>query len=196
MREQLEILKSWRIDSTWSLFLDRDGIINKKIENSYVTRWEEFEFLPDLIPALRILGTIFSKMFIVTNQRGIGKGLMTEQDLYKIHDNMLSILEQHEIHIKKIYYCPHDYEKESCNCRKPDIGMGLAAKKDFPEIDFSRSVMVGDSLSDIEFGERLGMKMCYIGNEYMIEREGLVVFYSLRDLALCIKTAIWPYHNL
>jgi len=82
---------------------------------------------------------------------------MTEKDLLDIHSNMLNILSDKNIEIDKIYYCPHDYEKGDCICRKPKIGMALQAKKDFPDIDFKKSIMVGDSISDIEFCNNAGM---------------------------------------
>jgi len=148
-----------------TLFLDRDGVINKKIENDYVRNWEQFEFLPNVIEALKILNSLFDRIIIVTNQRGIGRGLMTEKDLENIHKKMLSVLNKEGIKIDKVYYCPHDYKKETCNCRKPKIGMALLAKKDFPDIDFRDSIMVGDSLSDIEFGKKAGMKSFLIGNK-------------------------------
>jgi len=148
-----------------TLFLDRDGVINKKRENDYVRKWEQFEFLPNVIEALKILNDFFDRIIIVTNQRGIGRGLMTEKDLDDIHQKMLSFLTKEEIKIDKIYYCPHDYKKEICNCRKPDIGMALQAKNDFPDIDFKKSIMVGDSLSDIEFGKKVGIKSFLIGEK-------------------------------
>jgi len=148
-----------------TLFLDRDGVINKKIEGDYVRNWEQFEFLPNVIEALKILNTLFDRIIIVTNQRGIGRGLMTIKDLEDIHNNMMNIFVKNSIKIDKIYYCPHDYEKEICNCRKPKIGMALKAKKDFPNIDFRNSIMVGDSFSDIEFGKNAGMKSFLLGNE-------------------------------
>ena len=149
-----------------TLFLDRDGVINKKIENDYVRNWGQFELLPNVIEALKILNNLFNRIIIVTNQRGIGRGLMSEKDLEEIHKNMLSIFEKEGIKIDKIYYCPHDYEKEACNCRKPKIGMALQAKKDFPDINFKNSIMVGDSLSDVEFGRNAGMKSILIGNDF------------------------------
>ena len=121
MKEPREILKNLNIDKSWTLFLDRDGVINKKIEGDYVRNWEQFKFLPRVIESLKILSNIFGKIIIVTNQRGIGKGLMTERDLHIIHYNMITILKKENIRISKIYYCPHDYEKEVCNCRKPKI---------------------------------------------------------------------------
>ena len=148
-----------------TLFLDRDGVINKKIDNDYVRNWEQFEFLPNVIDALKILNKLFDKIIIVTNQRGIGRGLMSEDDLNNIHEKMLTVLDKEGIKIDRIYYCPHDYEKEVCNCRKPKIGMALQAKKDFPYIDFNNSIIVGDSISDMEFGKKSGMKSFLIGNK-------------------------------
>jgi histidinol-phosphate phosphatase family protein len=173
-----------KIDKNWTLFLDRDGVINKKIDGDYVRNWEQFKFLPNVIEALKILNGIFGKIIIVTNQRGIGRGLMTEKDLNKIHQNMLTIFKKNNIEIDNIYYCPHDYEKEICNCRKPKIGMALKAKEDFPEIDFKKSIMVGDSLSDIEFGNNIGMISFLIGNNPSSD------FYSLYDFAKKIKVIL------
>ena len=163
MEEQKRTLKDLNIDKKWTLFLDRDGVINKKIENDYVRNWEQFEFLPGVLEALNILSTIFGRIIIVTNQRGIGRGIMTKEDLEYIHKNMLNIFKANGIKIDAIYYCPHDYKKEKCTCRKPDIGMALQAKRDFPDIDFRKSVMVGDSISDIEFGLKLKMYTIFIG---------------------------------
>ena len=181
MRKPKEILKNLNIDKTWTLFLDRDGVINKKIEGDYVRRWEQFEFLPNVIEALKILKNFFGKIIIVTNQRGIGRGLMTVEDLEVIHANMISIFEKHNIKIDKIYYCPHDYEKEVCNCRKPNIGMALQAKKDFPQISFEKSIMIGDSISDVEFGLKLNMISFLVGSNEKSD------FKSLYDFALYLK---------
>jgi D-glycero-D-manno-heptose 1,7-bisphosphate phosphatase len=165
MRGQKKNLKDLWINKDWTLFLDRDGVINKKIENDYVRNWSQFEFIEGVIEALKILRNIFGRIIIVTNQRGIGKGFMTENDLYEIHENMLKVFELNDIHIDKIYYCPHDYEKESCDCRKPNIGLALKAKEEFPEINFRKSITVGDSLSDMEFGKSLGMLTVYINQD-------------------------------
>ncbi|MEZ0322735.1 MAG: HAD family hydrolase [Hydrogenothermaceae bacterium] len=185
MKKQKEILKDLKIDKTWTLFLDRDGVINKKLEKDYVKSFDEFEFLPGVIDALKILSSIFGKIIIVTNQRGIGRGLMSEKDLENIHLHMLNILNHHNITITKIYHCPHDYEKEECNCRKPKIGMALMAKKDFPDIDFSKSIMIGDSISDIDFGKNAGMISILIN-----ENSDMA---SLKDFALYLQASVFSY---
>ncbi len=163
MKKQKRTLKDLNIDKSWTLFLDRDGVINKKIENDYVRSWKQFEFLPGVLDALKTLSSIFGRIIIVTNQRGIGRGLMTREDLENIHKTMLDIFKKNRIKVDAIYYCPHNYENEKCHCRKPDIGMAIEAKKDFPDIDFFKSVMVGDSISDMEFGNRLNMYTVFIG---------------------------------
>ena len=152
-----------KVDSSWTLFLDRDGVINKKIENNYVKSWKEFEFICGSLEAIGNLSKKFGKIILVTNQRGIGKGIMEESDLFFIHDKMLSEIKKNHGRIDKIYFCA-DISEKSQN-RKPNIGMALMAKKDYPEIDFNKSVIIGDSESDIQFGKRLGMKTILIQNK-------------------------------
>ena len=139
-----------------TLFLDRDGVINRHRPDDYVKTWEEFEFMPCILEALATWNKQFKHIVIVTNQRGVGKGLMSEETLLAIHRRMVEEIERHGGRIDKIYYCT-DLNNDSPN-RKPNIGMALPAKADFPDIDFSKSVMVGDSESDMEFGRRVGMK--------------------------------------
>ena len=156
-------LRDLNIGKDWTLLLDRDGVINRRIEGDYVRSWEQFEFLPKVIEALKVLRSVFGRIIVVTNQRGIGRGLMTEEDLQRIHESMCKVLNSNGVYVDAIYYCPHDYEKEECNCRKPKTGLALKAKEDFPEIDFRKSVIVGDSVSDMEFGAKLGMVKVFMG---------------------------------
>ena len=149
-----------RVDRTWTLFLDRDGVINHEEVGSYITRWEDFRFYGGVLDALRIFAGKFGRIFIVTNQRGVSKGLMTVQDLKDIHCHMLGMIEAHGGRIDKIYYCI-DMESESPD-RKPNPGMGLQAKKDFPEIDFKRSLMIGNTINDMIFGKKLGAYTLFI----------------------------------
>ncbi len=149
------------IDPSWTLFLDRDGVINKKIENDYVLDWPQFEFMPGVFEAFKTFAQIFGKIIVVTNQQGIGKGLMTEAKLKGIHSNMIAEIEKHGGRVDAIYFAP--YVKESNHVdRKPNVGMALKAKKVFPEIDLKKSIIVGDSKSDMEFGHRLGMIKAFI----------------------------------
>jgi D-glycero-D-manno-heptose 1,7-bisphosphate phosphatase len=147
-----------------TVFLDRDGVINRKMpEGCYVTRWEEFEILPGVPEAIARLNRAGKRVIIVSNQRGIFLGLYTEADLLSIHARFRQILAASGAHIDGFYFCPHD--RKVCRCRKPAPGMFEAAQKDFPEIEAAKSIMVGDSHSDIEFGHRLGMPTVFIKGE-------------------------------
>jgi len=157
-------LKNLNIDKSWTLFLDRDGVINKKLENDYVKHWIEFEFLEGVIDALKSLNTRFGTIVVVTNQQGIGKGLYRTEDLELIHKNMIYEIEYLGGRIDKVYFSPY-LNSENHPTRKPGIGMALAAKNDFPGIDFSKSIIVGDSLSDMEFGRNAGMKTAFISED-------------------------------
>lgn len=150
-------LQDLQIDSRWTLFLDRDGVINRGIEHGYVKNLSEFQLIDGALEALRKLSKIFPRIIIVTNQQGVGKGVMTENDLIAIHKEMLKKITDAGGRIDKIYYCTAA-DEENSPYRKPNTGMAIQAKSDFPEIDYEKSIMVGDSLSDMEFGKRLNMK--------------------------------------
>lgn len=156
-------LKDYCIDKRWSLFLDRDGVINERIIDGYVRHWDEFQFLPGVKQSLARLSDIFGPIFIVTNQQGIGKGIMTREDLQEIHRRMVSEIEAAGGRISRVYHSPH-LAGTNHNFRKPNTGMALQARKDFSNVDLSRSVMVGDSVSDMEFGRNAGMVNVYIGD--------------------------------
>ncbi len=173
------------IDESWTLFLDRDGVINKKLENDYVKSWEEFEFLPDTLSALRFIANFFGTIVVVTNQQGIGKELMTKEDLKDIHAKMLEEIEAAGGRIDRVYYCP-DLEEEGSPCRKPEIGMALWAKRDYPDINFKKSIMVGDSASDLKFGLQLDMKTFMISSEQEAVDKSEYVVKSLLDFIMAV----------
>lgn len=156
----------WRqkIDTSWTLFLDRDGVINVRLIDDYVKNINEFEFLPGVLEAFRIFAEIFGRIIIVTNQQGVGKGLMTLQDVDSVHDYMLKEIENQKGRVDKIYVCPQ-LKSDPDNFRKPSPRMAYMAQHDFPEIDLEKSVMIGDSNSDIEFGKNAGMFTILIGDE-------------------------------
>ena len=110
-----------------TLFLDRDGIINRLRPGDYVKSWDEFEFLPGALNALTKCNAMFRRILVVTNQRGVGKGLMTRQALDEIHRRMLQTIAAHGGRIDKIYCCTGLSENDPC--RKPNIGMALQAQK-------------------------------------------------------------------
>jgi len=151
------ILADLQIDHTWTLFLDRDGVINKRMIGDYIRTWEQFEFLPGVMDAMRIFSARFGRVVVVSNQQGIGKGLMTDQELGDIHGRMTETILNSGGRIDKVYYSPH-LEEEGSFLRKPNVGMALRAQKDFPAIRMNKSLMAGDSLSDMIFGRRCKMK--------------------------------------
>ena len=157
-------------DHTWALFLDRDGVINTELPGDYVKRREEFNFEPGALEAIRILSEIFGYIYIVTNQRGVGIGVMNESDLKEIHEMMLSDIVKAGGRIDAIYYCA-DADRSSPG-RKPHPAMGLRAKSENPDIDFKRSVIAGNSLSDMEFGRSLGMNTVFIDDKKAMDGKG------------------------
>ncbi|HMH21031.1 MAG TPA: HAD family hydrolase [Puia sp.] len=144
-----------RIDTGWTLFLDRDGVLNHEKKASYVFHYGEFVFYEGVKEALSILARKFGRILVVTNQRGVGKGLMTEAALLDIHGKMVEEIGKSGGRIDSIYYC--DSLSDDHPHRKPNPGMALQAKKDYPEIDLHRAVMVGNNISDMEFGRNAGM---------------------------------------
>lgn len=155
-----EVIRS--TDQAWAaglrtVFLDRDGILNEKMpEHHYVTRWDEFRVLPGVPEALRRLNEAGLRVVVVSNQRGIAKGLFTAADLEAMHAQFQRLLEGEGARIDAFFICPH--EMGECDCRKPLPGLFEQAVALFPEITAATSVMIGDSPSDVEFGRRLGMK--------------------------------------
>jgi D-glycero-D-manno-heptose 1,7-bisphosphate phosphatase len=174
--ENMKILSG--INSDWTLFLDRDGVINKRLINDYVKNLNEFEFLPCVKEAFSKFSRIFGKIIVVTNQRGIAKNLMTIEDLLIVNDYMKRQIELSGGRIDRIYFCPHDRD-QNCGCRKPDIGLANKAKEEFSEIDFEKSIMIGDSNSDIEFGKKAGM----ITLKITTEPDEAMKIFSLKEFA-------------
>lgn len=170
------------LTSAWTLFLDRDGVINIKLPGAYVRSWEQFTFVPGATDALAKLAKKFNRIIIVTNQQGIGKGIMTQQELAAVHENMMGEIFAAGGRIDKIYHCP-DLAGSGSICRKPETGMALIARAEFPDIAFSKSVMVGDSLSDMEFGRRCGMCTVYIGrNSPKIKKNAHLIDLKFKNL--------------
>lgn len=140
-----------------TLFLDRDGTINYQNTGRYITSAENFEFLPGALNAIKILSGLFKRIIVVTNQRGIHTGELSVETLEEIHGYLIGAVAKYGGRIDKVYWCGGDY---GFPCRKPNPHMALWAQKDFPSIDFSRSVMIGDTKDDVKFGDDLGMR-CY-----------------------------------
>jgi len=150
-----------------TLFLDRDGVINVERKDDYVKNISEFVFEENACKAIAILSRIFSHIFIITNQRGVGRGIMSEERLNAIHEFMLNEIQKAGGNITKIYTC-FDANSDSVN-RKPNIGMAFKAAEDFPGIDFKNSVFIGNSRSDIQFANKLSMYSVLVGDKYDIK---------------------------
>jgi D-glycero-D-manno-heptose 1,7-bisphosphate phosphatase len=163
-----------------AIFLDRDGVINVKLpKDSYVSRTSDFELLPGVAEALSLLKRLGYLLVVITNQRGIARGFMTDEDLGQVHCFMDNLLQDSGVLLDGLYFCPHD-ECEYCDCRKPEPGMIVAACKDLG-IDPQLSFMVGDSPSDIDAGRRAGAQTVRIGPTR--DDQADFTFPSLSDFA-------------
>jgi D-glycero-alpha-D-manno-heptose 1-phosphate guanylyltransferase len=154
------VLDLKKIDKSWTLFLDRDGVINEERLGEYVLHWGEFVFSKGVLEVFKKLSDKFGRVIIISNQRGVGKGLMTEEALQTIHLEMQREVEIVNGKIDKIYYCIEKDEK--CFNRKPNPGMALQAYKDFTDIDPSKSIMVGNKPSDMKFGRAAGVFTVFV----------------------------------
>ncbi len=153
------------------VFLDRDGVINRKMpEGRYVTSTDELELCHGAAAAISRLNEAGIKVVTVTNQRGIALGLCSEEELAEIHRHLQALLAPEGAHLDAIYYCPHD--RVGCDCRKPKPGMFLQAFRDFPGCGPENSLMVGDSLSDIEAARNLGMTTVFIDGDPATQPKG------------------------
>ncbi len=154
------MLNLQEVNKEWTLFLDRDGVLNHDKVGSYIFNRNEFRFYDGVPQAMEICSRVFGDIIVVTNQRGVGKGLMSELDLMDIHNAMLQQLEAAGGRVDAIYYATSlDNAHPE---RKPHPGMALKAKADFPGINFSKAVMVGNNISDMEFARNAGMHAVFL----------------------------------
>lgn len=134
------------------VFLDRDGVINRKAaEGRYVTSWAEFDFLPGALKGLRTLGRLPRPIVVVTNQRGVARGALSELDLAEIHSRMINRIRGEGGRIDAVYHCPHE---GACDCRKPKPGLFQRAAHELG-VGLAGSVLVGDRLSDMQAAEAI-----------------------------------------
>ena len=163
------------------VFLDRDGVLNcKPARGQFVTRWEEFHLQPGVEEALAKLARSGRKLIVVTNQRGVALGLYSLADLADMHDRLQTWLAAHGARLDAIYVCPHN--NSECNCRKPLTGLFEQAFRDFPEANAGNSVMIGDSLRDIQAGRSVGMRTVLVENESRSEE--LAAAHALADVTV------------
>ncbi|MDZ4793656.1 MAG: HAD-IIIA family hydrolase [Bacteroidota bacterium] len=148
------------IDKSWTLFLDRDGVINEDKIGSYIFNPDEFVFMKGAPALFKKLTEKFGHIIVVTNQRGVGRGLMSETDLTAIHEKMIAGITKAGGKIDGIYYATSIDNEDPL--RKPNPGMAFRAKADFPAIDLARSIMVGNKHSDMMFGRNAGMYTVYM----------------------------------
>ncbi|MTI71349.1 MAG: HAD-IIIA family hydrolase [Firmicutes bacterium] len=140
-----------------AVFLDRDGVLIE--DRGYIETFKEIKIYPYTINALKKLNKYF-ELFIVTNQSGIGKNLITEKGVKKVNDYILEEFKKHNIKINQLYCCPHTKE-DDCDCRKPNpYFIHQAIKKH--NIDIEKSYVIGDHPSDVEFGLNAGAKGIYV----------------------------------
>jgi D-glycero-D-manno-heptose 1,7-bisphosphate phosphatase/D-glycero-alpha-D-manno-heptose 1-phosphate guanylyltransferase len=170
-----------------ALFLDRDGVINVQRPDDYVKSVSEFIFIDGVLDAFPIFSSLFEYIIIVSNQRGVGKGVMSIEDLNTIHRYMTAKIAENGGRINRIYVSTA--VNNHCIDRKPNTGMASQAKRDFPDIDFTKSFMVGDSISDIQFANRAGIPAVLIGNKYSPEEVSFLnICAKCKDLYTFAKT--------
>jgi D-glycero-D-manno-heptose 1,7-bisphosphate phosphatase len=166
------------------VFLDRDGVLNKKMpEGRFVTTPQELVLCPGAAWATSRLNQIGVKVILITNQRGVALGLYSEDELLAIHQRLGQLLAAEGAHLDGIYYCPH--QRESCECRKPKPGMILRAFGEFAGADVNNSLMIGDSLSDIQTGHSIGMQTVFIEGDAVTQQAG-------PEIARALATYISP----
>lgn len=140
-----------------AIFLDRDGVINKKAkEHDYIKSWDEFTLLPDVAAAIKLIHKLGYLVIVISNQRGVARGIMTTEAVNKIHEKLNRLLRQYGAKMNAFYWCGHDYE-DQCECRKPSPGLILKAAKDF-DIDLKNSWLIGDSENDRLCAEDAGAR--------------------------------------
>ncbi len=148
------------IDKTWTLFIDRDGVVNHEKKEDYILNWGEFVFYDGVKEAFQQLSKRFGKIIIISNQRGVGRNLMTEEDLLDIHQHMQGEIEAAGGRIDAIYYCTSTDNKHPD--RKPNPGMAFKAAREIAGVDLSRAIMIGNKPSDMLFGRNAGIYTVFV----------------------------------
>jgi D-glycero-D-manno-heptose 1,7-bisphosphate phosphatase len=163
------------------VFLDRDGVINRKPpEGSYIACWSDFHILPGAETAIAAFHRAGLRVIVVSNQRGIALGRYTAADVSHLHDALQQHLQSYGARIDAFYFCPHD--KGECDCRKPRPGLFLQAFRDFPGVTPQNSLLIGDSLSDIEAARNLGMRSVFIQGDPATQKPGAGKAQTLADV--------------
>jgi D-glycero-D-manno-heptose 1,7-bisphosphate phosphatase len=149
------------------VFLDRDGVINRKPpEGDYIREWSEFQFLPGIADWIRLFNALGLLVVVVTNQRCVARGLIRSEDLEEIHNNMTRELACAGARIDDVFCCPH--EEGACDCRKPKPGMVLAAQRKW-NIRLAGSLLIGDSVRDAGLAEACGLTFVRVDEGHVLE---------------------------
>jgi D-glycero-D-manno-heptose 1,7-bisphosphate phosphatase len=172
---------NWNVDKSWTLFLDRDGVINERIMGDYVTNLSEFHFRENVLNSMALLTNKFKYVFVVTNQQGVSLGKMTENQLDEIHAYMVKEVNSRGGHITHVFSAT-ELKNAHSSQRKPLPKMAFLAQELYPDIIFEKSIMVGDTDSDIQFGKNLGMKTVLILTEEKTQEIADMELISLFEL--------------
>ncbi|MFZ0632671.1 MAG: HAD family hydrolase [Acidobacteriaceae bacterium] len=173
-----------------AVFLDRDGVINRKPpEGEYISKWSDFHLLPGVQESIAELNHAGVRVIVISNQRGIALGRTTRSDVESIHARLQQHLIAAGAHIDAFYYCPHD--KDECECRKPKTGLFEQAFRDFPDVDRSASLVIGDSLSDLQAARALGLPSILIQGDPATRKPGWEQAADLADaVALSLSDVV------
>lgn len=162
------------------IFLDRDGVINRKPpEGEYISDWSRFHLLPGVERSIATLNASGRKVIVVSNQRGVALGLYSEADVRELHEKLQRHLATYSAHVDAFYFCPHD--RGQCDCRKPGTGLFRRAFADFPNATPANSIMIGDSISDIESAQRLSFPSIFIPGDSAVRKDGADEAASMAD---------------
>jgi D-glycero-D-manno-heptose 1,7-bisphosphate phosphatase len=167
-----------------AIFLDRDGTIN--VEKGYLYKQADFEFIPKVVEALKIINKLGYIIVVVSNQSGIARGYYLKEDVERLHSFIDELLSPDKLTIAKYYYCPHHPSITGlCECRKPANGMLKLAAKEF-DIDLENSYMVGDKVTDMQAGYAAGCKCVMVrtgyGQSEIMENKQNISFEICSDL--------------
>jgi D-glycero-D-manno-heptose 1,7-bisphosphate phosphatase len=169
------------VDRSWTLFLDRDGVINERLLGGYILNYENFQFKKGVLETSKELFGKFGRVIVVTNQQCVSKGMISVDSLDLLHQKMLMDFQNAGGRIDQVY-AAIERKDEAPFMRKPNSKMAELAQVEFPEIDFKKSIMVGDTDGDLKFGKKLGMKTVLIRSEEMVTVEPDLELDQLGDL--------------
>lgn len=146
------------------VLVDRDGVVNEDKIGGYITRWEDFRWIPGSLEALARLSRAGFGIVLVSNQAGVGDGEFTQEELDRVNAGMLEVLGRSRVDVRGVYYCTHGVDA-GCSCRKPETGLFERAWR---EVRFDRGAtfFIGDKASDLAAGERFGMPTILVRTGY------------------------------